>query len=347
MDTNNVEKPNKSYFLWLAIIVLILICLFIFWKWGTKGTSGNKPIVVSCSDGKNLADEINKLGALSKGKTFKIKGNCTENKSVSLFQDNITIDGNKATITGNGKDNVFTITGKNITIKNFENITGGRNGVTVSPRASLRLIDVNISNNQGIGLLVGDQETAQKFLQNFGDTSIPVQSVMQPISYNDLSDDLDIEQKKSWLNLINPISKARAQDITQSFVPGTILCNVNLHDNQIGSLLTGVSYLSSGISGQRRCFVNIYDHTIGGLGAVDSSTFDVINTNLTLTRNGIFGAAALGGSSLLRKEKSTVTINEGHIHRLCNNSTAFGSGDTTQFEEVIGMNERDVLLCPF
>jgi hypothetical protein len=268
------------------------------------------------------------------GKTILMKGDCTEDRSVIVTENDIIIDGQGGTITGNGVDPVFTITGTNVTIKNFKNIKGGKHGVVVQGDG-FSLTNTSISNNKEVGLLFGSEDKAMEILEALSnskpiDSIIRQQKITKPLVENISSFDLSHERKMSWLNQIinssfNPIKMAYAQEVAVPTVGyNAALCDTNIFNNKYG-LIIGLDLFTNIVAGNikshnsaGRCQLTIKEHEITGLG-VFSGTFSVQNTTLKILNNNIMGVFAVNSAALLIDSGSVSTLSvSGHRVKLCN-----------------------------
>lgn len=143
-------------------LIAVVFAAF-FWLLPSVGEAATKK--VDCNvPGKTLQGAINKL---KNGDTLQVinGSTCNENVVVNESHERITIDGlGMATV--NGPDNTQTtlqIRGRNITIKGFASITGGRNGIQLS-RGGTAVIDGNTVHNTGNSGIVLTQGSSARII---------------------------------------------------------------------------------------------------------------------------------------------------------------------------------------
>jgi len=257
-------------------MVISIALLFILqgcpW-WPDKNTE--KVVEVDCknqgSQKDSLADVVKRL---NRGGTVLVSGECNETRAVVITQDDVVIDGQGEMIIGEENDNVFTVIGKNVTIKNFKDIRGGLNGITVRRQGSLRLENVTISNNKEIGVLVGDEKQGRRLVAEMIQILEGSQPPQRPLGNS--IDYQGIDNSISWFDgfkgfSLNPIGEAWAQPAVSR--SGTF-CNANFSDQTVAVVFIGSG--SHGlVQGNAGCTVTISGHSHGGLVTAGGAVFEI------------------------------------------------------------------------
>src|SRR4030095_15467253 len=113
-----------------------------------------RTVKLACGGQRTITAGVERLNP---GDSLLVEGACVENVLIAEQVVEIIIDG-QGTVTINGPDATkatFTVRGRNITIQNFQSITGGRDGILVNRGGTATITNNTIQSTGNAGIDVG------------------------------------------------------------------------------------------------------------------------------------------------------------------------------------------------
>ena len=237
--------------------------------------------VVNCDRGDSLNRALSKILALpGSSLVVRVKGVCRE--SVVINKDGLILEGERASIDGNGKDALVIDGAQRVTIKGFT-IRNGANGVVGKSGASFSLLDSVVSGHAAMGVVLTGHSAAV-----ISDTVVEKNGV-NGVEANDHSQVRIVNRFVSRSNAIFGINVLNGSSIT--FAKTTAEISNNILGVQIG---IGSSAL---IEDAQTVVTTSNNQTIGFTVASTSSLFIFEGALVAENNRGLDGVALFSNSS--------------------------------------------------
>lgn len=152
---------------WIIILIALIILLFAL-RSCIDQSEEEGIVVVNCPTD-SLAEKIRNIAKA--GDTVKIMGDCHEGDSVIIDKD-ITLDGNKNTISGTTNKDVIIINNATVTLKNIT-VTKGKHGI-VSKNSIVFAENLIARENNGVGIIVVGKTMKEKKYNKIIDSMIKI-----------------------------------------------------------------------------------------------------------------------------------------------------------------------------
>ena len=278
---------------------------------GTVTSSGIITVNCSATPPQSLQDAIN---AAQTGDTIQVTGTCNGGVTIPDEKLKLTLDGqNVATLhESNGDHNTLTVKGRAITIKNFT-ITGGHSGIVVQQGGTAIIdhndvsgamnpndgaIDVvifsqaviinnNIHNNSGFGILVNESSSAR------------IGFISYPFYPDDTPSPNTIQSNGGAGILVGELSNAR--------ITGNTIAD-NLQDGINVGKLSHANIANNTINGNIGNGINVSWNSGVNLGEDNPTTY-IQQPNITTVNNGLYGINCSYGGYVRAHLGSTNPIN--------------------------------------
>ena len=236
--------------------------------------------VVNCDRGDSLNRALSKILSLP-GSTLvvRVKGVCRE--SIVIKKDGLTLEGEHASIDGNGKDAVTIDGAQRVTLTGFT-IRNGGNGVVGKGAASFSLHDSVVSGHTAMGVLVTGQSAAVI------SDSVVEKNGVNGVEANDHSQLRIVGRFVSRANTIFGINVLNGSSITFA------KAKVEISDNVLGVQI-GIG--SSAFIEDAQTVVSTSDNQTIGFTAASTSTLFIFEGALLAENNGLDGVALFSNSS--------------------------------------------------
>ena len=252
--------------------------------------------VVNCDRGDSLNRALSKILSLP-GSTIvvRVKGVCRE--SIMINKDGLTLEGEHASIDGNGKDAVTINGAQRVTLRGFT-IRNGGSGVVGKGGASFSLLDSVVSGHAAMGVVLTGHSAAV-----ISDTVVEKNGV-NGVEANDHSQVRIVSRFVSRGNAIFGINVLNGSSITFSKTTAEISNNILGVQIGIGS--------SAFIEDAQTVVTTSNNQTIGFTAASTSTLFIFEGALVAENNRGLDGVALFSNSSAdLDRGASITTKNNG------------------------------------